>query len=88
MSHGPDDSLIDDLMDAYLGWCEESAAVESAYRRWSIAPSADAADAFAAYVAALDREELASAEYARLDRYSKAELARERRRREWLGDAA
>jgi hypothetical protein len=88
MSHGTHDSLIDDLMDAYLGWCEESAAVEIAYRRWSIAPSPEAAGAFAAYVAALDREELASVEYARLYGHSSAELARERWRREWLRDAA
>ena len=88
MRHGTDDSLIDELMDAYLGWCEESAAVETAYRRWSAAPSAEAADAFAAYVAALDREELASDEYARRHGRSRAELARERRLQEWLGDAA
>jgi hypothetical protein len=59
-------TLIDDLMDAYHGWCEESAAVDSAYQRWSIASPDKAADAFAAYVAALDREEQASADYARL----------------------
>jgi hypothetical protein len=88
MSDGTPDTLIDDLMDAYLGWCGESAAVETAYQRWSIAPAADAAGTFAAYVAALDREELASVEYARRYAHSKAELARQRRRREWLGDAA
>jgi hypothetical protein len=88
MSHGIRDSLIDDLMDSYLDWCEEAAAVEDAYRRWSLAASSDTASAFAAYVAALDREDLASAEYARLYASSKAALARGRRLREWLGDAA
>jgi hypothetical protein len=88
MSHGTHDTLIDDLMDAYLAWCAESAAVETAYQRWSIAPAAEAAGVFAAYVAALDREEIASVEYARRYAHGKAELARERRRREWLGEAA
>jgi hypothetical protein len=88
MSPGTHDRLIDDLMDAYLAWCAESAAVETAYERWSTATAAEAAGAFAAYVAALDREELASADYARRYAHGTAELARARRRREWLGDAA
>jgi hypothetical protein len=69
-------TLIDDLMNAYQGWCEASAAVDSAYQRWSIASSPDAAEAFAAYVAALDREERASAEYARL--FARGRFARAR----------
>jgi hypothetical protein len=88
MSQTTDDSLIDDLMDAYVEWREESAAVESAYQRWSIVGSPDTASAFAAYVAALDREEIASAEYAELYEHSRAELARERQRKAWLSDAA
>jgi hypothetical protein len=59
-----DTDTIDDVMKAYLDWLEESEEVESAYRRWSIAPSTDTARAFADYVAALDREDRASAAYA------------------------
>jgi hypothetical protein len=88
MSDGIHDTLIDDLMEAYVDWCEECAAVEAAYRRWSGSVSAGAAGAFAAYVEALDREELASAEYARLYGRSRAALARRGPRGEWLGEAA
>jgi hypothetical protein len=76
MSKATPHTLIDDLMDAYQGWCEESAAVDSAYQRWSVASSPDAADAFATYVAALDREERASGEYARL--FARGRFARTR----------
>lgn len=62
------DNTIDDVLTAYLEWLEESEEVESAYRRWSTAPSTDTAQAFAAYVAALDREDRASASYARVMR--------------------
>lgn len=60
MSKGFRDYVIDDAMDAYVEWREESAQVESAYRRWATAEPSDAALAFAAYVAALDREDRAS----------------------------
>jgi Holliday junction resolvasome RuvABC endonuclease subunit len=88
MSHGTHASLIDDLSDAYTEWRAESAAVESAYGRWSIAASADAAYAFAAYMAALDREEFAAAEYALLHARGRAPWSRERRHRAWLSEAA
>jgi hypothetical protein len=74
-------TVIDDLIDAYVDWGEESAEVEYAYRRWSVTPSPGAALAFAAYAAALDREELASIRYARLVRRAFVLLARDRRRR-------
>lgn len=60
MGKGIRDYVIDDAMDAYVEWREESAQVESAYRRWTTAEPSDAALAFAAYVAALDREDRAS----------------------------
>jgi hypothetical protein len=60
MVKGIRDYVIDDAMDAYVEWREESAQVESAYRRWATAEPSDAALAFAAYVAALDREDRAS----------------------------
>jgi hypothetical protein len=46
--------------DAYVDWLQESAAVRATYERWSTAVAADVALAFAAYRAALDREEHAS----------------------------
>jgi hypothetical protein len=66
MAHSKRSRLIDEAADAYFEWREQSAAVEDAYRRWSIAASSETRVAFAAYVAALDREELASSFYARI----------------------
>jgi hypothetical protein len=59
-------TLIDAVMDGYVEWREESAAVEHAYRRWGRAASRHRALAFDAYLAALDREESAASEYERL----------------------
>ena len=58
--------LVDEAIEAYVGWREESAEVWDAYVRWARAPKIDAAGAFAAYRAALDREECASHAYADL----------------------
>jgi hypothetical protein len=85
MRNGVRDKLIDDVMDAYVDWRQESADVESAYRRWSIARSTDPAGAFAAYAAALDREELASLSYAQVIRRTVLMIARDRRRRTAAG---
>ena len=46
--------------DAYIDWLEECATVRAAYARWSSAAKADVLLAFAAYRAALDREEHAA----------------------------
>jgi hypothetical protein len=46
--------------NAYEAWLEECAGVREAYESWSTAPSADVRLAYAAYHAALDREEHAS----------------------------
>ncbi len=62
----PSSTLIDAMMDGYVSWREECAAVDKAYRDWLGARREDRADAFAAYSAALDREEYAAAEYRRL----------------------
>ena len=62
----PSDILIDAALDAYIAWREESAAVQDAYRNWLHAGREERALAFAAYSAALDREEYAAAEYQRL----------------------
>ena len=55
--------LVDALIEHYVSWREECAAVASSYENWSRAESGDRALAFSAYVAALDREELAAASY-------------------------
>ena len=58
--------LIDALIQHYVSWREECAAVASSYENWSRAERDDRALAFSAYVAALDREELAAESYRRL----------------------
>jgi hypothetical protein len=75
------DNLIDGVMDAYVDWRQESAEVECAYQRWSIAPSSDPARDFGAYAAALDREELSSRYYAQVIRRTTIVFERDRRRR-------
>ncbi|HTE63569.1 MAG TPA: hypothetical protein VK631_24650 [Solirubrobacteraceae bacterium] len=88
MGKGLLDTVIDDVMDAYVEWREECAEVEVAYLRWSIASPTDALLAFAAYVAALDREDRASSSYAEViqraaavqERVPSARLAEARRR--------
>ncbi|MBV9337510.1 MAG: hypothetical protein JO262_06655 [Solirubrobacterales bacterium] len=59
----PSSILIDAVLDGYIAWREENAAVEAAYRSWLAAAREERALAFAAYSAALDREEHAAAEY-------------------------
>jgi hypothetical protein len=66
MTQQMDTQLFDAATDAYVGWREESAGVWAAYERWAHAPKTDTAGAFAAYRAALDREECASHAYAEL----------------------
>ena len=56
--------LANAMIDAYVDWREACAAAWDAYERWSCAGSADALFAFAAYEAALDREERAAGAYA------------------------
>jgi hypothetical protein len=62
----PTSMIIDAMMDGYVSWREECAAVEKAYRDWLGARPEDRAAAFATYSDALDREEYAAAEYQRL----------------------
>jgi hypothetical protein len=56
--------MVDETIDAYVDWREECTHVWDAHRRWLSAVGADAALAFRAYLAALDREERASEVYA------------------------
>jgi hypothetical protein len=58
--------LVDALIGHYVSWRQERAAVASSYEDWNHAESGDDAVAFNAYVAALEREELAAASYRRL----------------------
>ncbi len=55
--------LVDAIMDRYLTWREESAAVAALYERWARAPREDRADAFAAYLVGLEYEEHAASAY-------------------------
>jgi hypothetical protein len=76
--------VIDDLMEMYVDWREECLGLSTAYERWLSVPVAEQELAFAAYSAALDREEQASAVYAdHVDRIAR-ELAVPKKRR-WLG---
>jgi hypothetical protein len=71
----PVDDLVDDVLASYVEWREGLDDANDAYRRWREAPSAEEPRRFAAYTAALDREEAAADSYAQ----SIAELLR------WLG---
>jgi len=53
---------------AYVAWREECVAVRTAYLAWRRARAVEAALAFDAYEAALDREEVAAEAYAALMR--------------------
>jgi hypothetical protein len=66
MNEQVDKQLVDAATEAYVSWREECAEVWGAYARWAHARKNDAAGAFAAYRAALDREESASRAYADL----------------------
>jgi hypothetical protein len=53
----------DELIALYCDWREECVIVEAAYERFIAAPGPDRTLAFAAYMAALEREESAAARY-------------------------
>jgi hypothetical protein len=57
------EQLIDEALERYLDWLAESEAVNAAYGMWSKASRTAAALPFAAYGAALDREEHAATVY-------------------------
>ncbi|HWF26394.1 MAG TPA: hypothetical protein VG275_13140 [Solirubrobacteraceae bacterium] len=56
--------VIDDLVEGYVSWREECQAVRVAYHAWSGPHPGEREVAYARYVAALDREELAAQVYA------------------------
>jgi hypothetical protein len=57
---------VSSALQAYVRWRKECAEVRAAYRRWASADRHSAASEYAAYTAALEREEGAAARYARL----------------------
>ena len=64
-SSGRRRAAIDDAFAAYSAWRQQSAAARAAYVTWARAARSDARFAFAAYRAALDREERAADIFAR-----------------------
>ena len=63
LDHSAREQLIDKAFARYLDWRAESDAAASAYEMWSAAPRTEGALRFAAYSAALDREEHAAIIY-------------------------
>jgi hypothetical protein len=53
--HAPLRRLRDEILDLYLDWREQAAAVADAYASWEGAPAGEEGQCFAAYTAALDR---------------------------------
>ena len=64
--HAPLRRLRDEILDLYLDWREQAAAVADAYAIWEGAPAGEEGQCFAAYTAALDREQAAARSYADL----------------------
>ena len=58
--------LVDELIDAYVDWCDTCARVNDAYRFWSLETGSRDRVGFALYTAALDAEEQAAGAYAAL----------------------
>jgi hypothetical protein len=56
--------LLDHLLDAYVNWRESAGAVADAYDRWSLTSGRERTLCFAAYAAALDREQKTATAYA------------------------
>jgi hypothetical protein len=63
LDRAPREQLLDEAFARYLDWLAESEAVAAAYGAWSRAARSDGALPFAAYGAALDREEQAATVY-------------------------
>jgi hypothetical protein len=56
--------LRDEIIELYLDWREEAALVADAYAAWADAPADEQGWCFAAYSAAIDREDAAARRYA------------------------
>jgi hypothetical protein len=64
--------LSDAMEDGYATWREESGAVADSYRSWNCADRDERWLAYAAYIAALDREERAATAYRHLVQQAQA----------------
>jgi hypothetical protein len=62
-AHPLPEDLLEELLDDYLCWREQCAALHAAYQRWAHASRADRPAAFAAYVAQLEQEDHAARRY-------------------------
>jgi hypothetical protein len=60
LTAGPASWHVDDFVESYVSWREEAMAVQTAYDHWRSVHEPDEALAFAAYRAALEREEHAA----------------------------
>jgi hypothetical protein len=56
--------LVDEMLDRYVEWREDAAAVSAAYGGWSGAPAREKGWRFSVYMAALEQEESAATSYA------------------------
>jgi hypothetical protein len=56
--------VIDEMLERYICWREECAAVRTAYQHWADSDRRERRLAYAGYLAALDREERAARTYA------------------------
>lgn len=57
------DARVDTLIESYVEWREECETVQTAYDRWTASERCDRALGYAAYHAALEREQKAAAVY-------------------------
>jgi hypothetical protein len=57
-------ALVDELLELYCEWREDSARVQTAYERFAAAEPEDRREAYAVYLAAVDQEEAAARTYA------------------------
>jgi len=57
-------AVVDAMLSRYVSWREHAVTAGDAYREWCGAPAGEKASRFAAYVAALDREEDSAESYA------------------------
>jgi hypothetical protein len=77
--------LVDRMIELYCDWRTDCAEVRAAYARFVDASASDRAGAFAAYMAALDREQCACESYAEQVRLISLGCAMQRVRTPWVG---
>ena len=73
-------TLVDKLIDAYIGWRETCILVTDAYRAWTDATGRDAALLYHRYVVALEQEARTAEVYAGLIRQADSRAAPAARR--------